>query len=166
MTVNYHKIFEVIHNDDQEGLIKVLKYQDPNHLDTWDADTPLQAACRKGRYECAKILIEHGANIHCGAWYGSNVIDIAIKHKHPNIIRLLFEKGARPQKHFSSVYLKDLVRKEIFKITMEISIGLKSMRLPSILLYSIVENVLNKNYLIFLPSRYDIQKITRMVKNY
>lgn len=67
--------------------------------------TPLMTACQKGNIECAKILLDKGADIHqmfpnvCKL----NSMNFAIKNGRVKIVQLLIDRGYDLEKHQKSV---------------------------------------------------------------
>ena len=57
--------------------------------------TPLMIATREGKYEIAKLLIEHGANIDVHEnLFGNVPLHFAVSFGHMRILELLTENGA------------------------------------------------------------------------
>ncbi len=83
--------FEAIHADDldaiRKGLSAGLDPNDGSHL----MQAPLMVALRDSHHECAKILIEAGADVRTGRSWLDTPLHVC---KDPEIIDMLLERGA------------------------------------------------------------------------
>ena len=80
---NAHKLHELIRFNNADV-----------NLTRQDGVSPIWIASQNGHYDCVKILIENGANVHQATVYGDTALDIALQEGHFKIVRVLRELGA------------------------------------------------------------------------
>lgn len=66
--------------------LEVLELKDPRHR------TPLMLAVTLGHKECARILLDHNANVHATDASGFNVLHEAVTSSDPDFIRQVLER--------------------------------------------------------------------------
>jgi hypothetical protein len=58
--------------------------------------TALSFAADRGHLEITRLLIDHGADVNAkDTFYGATPLDLALHHKHVDVVGLLLERGAR-----------------------------------------------------------------------
>ena len=67
---------------------------DPNA--TSRAPHPLALACQNGRINCARVLLENGANVNYTTPLGDTPIFLAAEFGHADCVKLLLKNGANP----------------------------------------------------------------------
>ena len=60
--------------------------------------TPIYYACREGRLDVVKLLIDSGSNINLDDNYGQTCLFYAVKHNHFDVVQYLVEKGINVNK--------------------------------------------------------------------
>lgn len=68
---------------------------------TWRGFTPLARACRQGRTDVARLLLERGAEVNVVAPDGLSLVEAAIQFKQYGIVRLLIGRGADVSARFN-----------------------------------------------------------------
>ena len=67
---------------------------------------PLITAVRNDHYECAKLLLEHYATVHCTNTKGESPMSVAVQKHHYSVILLLLAYGAVPPASLGCVAIK------------------------------------------------------------
>ncbi|WP_347219407.1 ankyrin repeat domain-containing protein [Chryseobacterium sp.] len=90
------KLIDFVYFDAPQELEKFIREHETINLDirTEGGETPLMAAIREGKGECATVLLEHGANPNFGNSNGWYPLHFSIQERMFNVIQLLIEKGA------------------------------------------------------------------------
>lgn len=90
------ELIDFVYFDAPKELEKFILENEHVCLDirTKEGETPLMAAIRGGKEECASILLEHGANPNFGNSNGWFPLHFATQKRMFNIMKLLIEKGA------------------------------------------------------------------------
>ena len=87
--------YAVQYCDHMEGLQTLIRHgAGLNSADREHGDTPLLLACRLGRFEAAKLLLENGAGINGVNADGMTALHLAVREKQPETVKLLLERGA------------------------------------------------------------------------
>lgn len=74
---------------------------DVNCTDNGVGATPLMYAAAEGLADMAVLLLHEGANLHAALSNGGNALTAAIKHKHRNVVEVLFAFGISLQDCYS-----------------------------------------------------------------
>ena len=89
--------FSALHQVAANGKVEVLSFLLKNRADVdvqrEDSMTALHLACREGRLECVKLLMDSGANTSIAA-QGMTAMDFAIAHGHYEVVAFLLKHGA------------------------------------------------------------------------
>lgn len=90
------KLIDFVYYDAPKELKEYLITHNDENLDirTEEGETPLMAAIRGDKQECATVLLEHGANPNFGNSNGWFPLHFAVQKRMNNIIHLLIDKGA------------------------------------------------------------------------
>ena len=66
--------------------------------------TPIYYACREGRLDVVKLLIDSGSNINLDDNYGQTCLFYAVKHNHFDVVQYLVEKGINVNKIDKNIF--------------------------------------------------------------
>jgi hypothetical protein len=87
--------FAVNTNDIKSVRQILLAYPElVNCADRNNRETPLHVSCRRGLLDIAKLLIDHGADIHAANFRLDTPLHVACRTANRDIIRLLVARGA------------------------------------------------------------------------
>lgn len=163
-----NKIRDDVSHDDIDSL-KSSNVDIASIVHDSSGNTLLMHSCYTKSYKCFSYLLRCGVPLHSISRDGMNAMDISVRCRGKQFVLDLIDCGCwfknKQKLEGSNVkFFKDCVFSHAKKKIQEVAIGLSSMRLSSILLLAIMENILD--YPEHTPSLYVQQKITRMVKNY
>ena len=90
-------LFDAVEGRNIEGLKQLLADQnvDPNICEDYTKITPLHLAAQNGFLDVFKILVAAGANIETKTKDGDTPLDIAVLHKHNEIIDFMRDVQSR-----------------------------------------------------------------------
>jgi ankyrin repeat protein len=66
-----------------------------NTQNNYNYYTPLHYASQSGKLEIARLLLDHGADVHIQSSDGVTPFQVAIHHSHHDIAQLLLDSGAK-----------------------------------------------------------------------
>lgn len=91
----------ISNSDDVEKLDNYINgyYQFINEIDPVSKMSPLTMACRYGRANIARYLIERGADLNLKDRYGRIPLVTACSFEHPNVVKVLIECGVSTIDH-------------------------------------------------------------------
>jgi ankyrin repeat protein len=91
-------VFDAADEGKLEELQRILDESPSNIYKTHDYGyaSALHYACKSGHYDCAKLLLDRGANVNAKTQSAETSLHYAAQYGHPEIARLLLERGADP----------------------------------------------------------------------
>lgn len=91
------ELFTLLADAPFERVAELLRRDETISVNEERADTtPLMFAVRKGREDCARLLIDEGAEVNTPNAFGWTPLMEATRSGSPGIVRLLLENGADP----------------------------------------------------------------------
>lgn len=76
--------------------VKSILAHFPSIDERWLGTTALHQAAEEGQAEIARLLVEHGANVHLSTQFGMDPLFLAVKSKNVEIVKLMLEREANP----------------------------------------------------------------------
>eukprot|EP00736_Rhodelphis_marinus_P003625 Rmarinus@m.19453 len=108
---------------DLDALQKSSLPSDINPGD-YDQRTPLHLAASEGHQDCARWLIQQGANVDCQDRFGNTPIIDAVTYGHETTARILAEGGARlPPEHAANTLISASASGDLKKVQTLIEFG-------------------------------------------